>query len=749
MPHRLALLVLMLSITRAIAGDAPSSAAKTDPAQLEFFEKKIRPLLLENCNSCHGADKQKGGLRLDSRTAILSGGESGAAVVPGEPEKSRLILAVHQTDKELSMPPKSKLTDEQVADLSAWVKLGAPWPEAPGAAKPVVQGPEYKITEKDRAFWSFQPVKNYPPPDVKNSAWVRTPIDRFILSSLEQKGLQPAEAADKRVLLRRATFDLIGLPPTPAELEDFLADESRDAFVKVVDRLLASPQYGERWARHWLDVARYGEDQAHDFKPRKYPDGFRYRDWVVKAFNTDVPYDRFIKMQIAGDLVAPASSGPVSQAGSVRDADNIAALGYFALGPVYYGGAIDDEYDDRIDTLSRGFLGLTVSCARCHDHKFDPIPTKDYYSLLGVFSSTEYKEYVLKDDGSIDEKGTQLPTDKEAEKKDPKDEKKDPKLDKRKSVLHALTESNKQKNARVRIRGNSGNLGDEAPRRFLRVLAGDNPAPFNKGSGRLDLAECIANKDNPLTARVMVNRIWAYHFGRGIVNTPGNFGSLGERPTHPELLDYLAAQFVASGWSIKALHRQIMLSSAYQMNSEYNEQNAKSDPDNLYLWRMNRQRLEVEPWRDAMLAVAGTLDATLGGPPIDLSSADNLRRTLYGAVSRHQLDPLLRLFDFPDPNLTSDKRALTIIPLQQLFVLNSDFMQRQSKALVARVEKEAGSNDVSKIQRAFVLAYSRYPSEKEIQIGLKFLAANGSSKATAWEKYAQVLLSANEFAFVD
>lgn len=755
-------LPLLLLPTLALAGDAPAAPAKPDPAHLEFFEKKIRPLLLDNCNNCHGPDKQKGGLRLDSRTAILSGGESGAAIVPGDPDKSRLILAVHQTDKDLSMPPKSKLTEDQIADLATWVKAGAPWPEIPGAAKPVAAGPEYKITAKDRAFWSFQPVKNPAPPEVKNSAWPQSPIDRFILSSLEQKNLRPNNPADKRVLLRRATFDLIGLPPTPEQIEDFLADESRDAFAKVIDRLLASPQYGERWARHWLDVARYGEDQAHDFKPRKYPDGFRYRDWVVKAFNTDLPYDRFVKMQIAGDLLPEprtSVSGNAAQVtanqpltnvrGSGDPPDNLAALGYFALGPVYYGGAIDDEYDDRIDTLSRGFLGLTVSCARCHDHKFDPIPTKDYYSLMGIFSSTDYKEYVLNPDGAIDDKVTQLPTDKEAEKKDPKDEKKDPKLDKRKSVLHALAEGNKQKNARVRIRGNSGNLGDEAPRRFLRILTSDNPPPFKNGSGRLELAESIASIDNPLTARVMVNRIWMYHFGRGIVNTPGNFGSLGERPTHPELLDYLATQFVEHGWSIKSLHRQIMLSSAYQMSSEFNEQNAKSDPDNLFLWRMNRQRLEVEPWRDAMLAVAGNLDATLGGPPADLSSADNRRRTLYGSVSRHQLDPLLRLFDFPDPNLTSDRRALTIIPLQQLFVLNSDFMQRQSKALVARVEKEAGSDDVSKIQRAFVLAYSRYPSEKEIQIALKFLAANSSQKATAWQKYAQVLLSANEFAFVD
>ncbi len=514
--------------------------------------------------------------------------------------------------------------------------------------------------------------------------------------------------------------------------------------------------------------------------PRKYADAFRYRDWVVKAFNTDIPYDRFIKMQLAGDLLdgsAPVSSAseadekrapsnaippllkrdsksdwelykPVSLSekfAAMRRADRIAALGYFALGPVYYGGAVDDELDDRIDTLSRGFLGLTVACARCHDHKFDPIPTRDYYSLMGVFSSTNYKEYVLGADGLLDDKEASIPTDKLPDKSDKDKGKKDPP---RKPVLHALVEKANPANTRIRIRGNQATLGDEAPRRFLRILAGDNPPLFSKGSGRLELAEAIASKDNPLTARVMVNRIWAHHFGRGIVGTPSNFGALGERPTHPELLDYLATKFVAGGWSIKALHREIMLSATYRESSRFDSQNARTDPDNRYFWRMNRRRLEVEPWRDAMLSVAGNLDDKIGGPPADLAAPDNHRRTLYGAVSRHDLNPLLRLFDFPDPNITCDQRANTTVPLQQLFVLNSDFMARQAKALVARVS--AGeSDDAARIRRAFLLAYGRAPMEKEVEIGLRFLSAGGSEKASAWEKYAQVLLSSNEFAFVD
>jgi hypothetical protein len=555
---------------------------------------------------------------------------------------------------------------------------------------------------------------------------VRSPIDRFVLAKLEAKGLRPAAAADKRTLIRRATFDLIGLPPTVEEIDAFLTDNAPDAFAKVIDRLLASPHYGERWGRHWLDVARYGEDQAHSFQPRKYPDGFRYRDWVVKAFNTDVPYDHFIQMQIAGDLL----EGP-------DRADRLAALGYFALGPVYYGRAVADELDDRIDTLCRGFLGLTVACARCHDHKFDPIPTRDYYSLMGVFASTDYKEYVLTGAGNIDDKTASDPTDKMA-----RDKKKGVS---RPPVIHSLTEGPKPANMRIHIRGNPANLGEEAPRRFLAILAGDNPPLFTKGSGRLELAQAIAGKDNPLTARVMVNRVWMHHFGRGLVATPSNFGSLGEPPTHPELLDWLADRFMADGWSIKALHREIMLSAVYQLSCRPDEHDAQADPDNRLLWRMNRRRLDVEPWRDAMLAVSGTLDQTVGGPSADLVSADNRRRTLYGSVSRHNLDPLLRLFDFPDPNLTSDRRAVTVVPLQQLFVLNSEFMARQARLLAARLTAEGG-DDAARIRRAFPLVYGRPPTEREVQLGIQFLDAGSSG---AWEEYAQVLLSANEFAFVD
>jgi mono/diheme cytochrome c family protein/cytochrome c553 len=717
--HWLFLTGLVLGAAVPCAGADPIP----DAAQTEFFEKKVRPLLVEHCQSCHGPDKQKGGLRLDSRAALLSGGESGPAVVGGEPDKSRLVKAIGYTDSALQMPPKAKLSDADIATLTAWVKMGAPWPEAAGS-RPATTTSALKVTAKDREFWSFKPVVRPQTPTTK--AQLSNPIDAFVLAKLESKGLKPVPLADKRTLIRRATFDLIGLPPTPEEVDAFLRDDSPDAFAKVIDRLLASPHYGERWGRHWLDVARYGEDQAHTFQSRKYPDGFRYRDWVVKAFNADLPYDRFVMMQIAGDLLEEGDR-----------ADRLAALGFFALGPVYYGRATADELDDRVDTLTRGFLGLTVACARCHDHKFDPIPQRDYYSLAGVFASTDYREYVLTADGGIDEKAVSDPTDKMS--RDKKD--KEP----RKPVLHALTEGAKQADMRVHVRGNPANLGEEAPRRFLAVLAKDEPPAFKLGSGRLELAKAIASKDNPLTARVMVNRIWAHHFGRGIVNTPSNFGTLGERPTHPELLDYLAARFVENGWSVKKLHREIMLSSAYQRSSAHDEKNAQVDSDNQLLWRMNRRRLEVEPWRDAMLAVSGNLDPKLGGPASDLSSATNTRRTLYGAVSRHNLDPLLRLFDFPDPNLTSDRRPVTSVPLQQLFVLNSPFMAQQAKAFAARVTATA-SDDTARVRTAFQLAYGRLPTDREAKLGTDFLAAAGDG---AWEKYAQVLLAANEFAFVD
>lgn len=934
---------LLASVATLLAATAPPNH---DVAGIEFFEKKIRPILAEHCYECHShqAKKLKADLYLDSREGLLQGGESGVAIVLGEPDKSRLIEAIRYGNSDLQMPPKKRLPDSAVAALVQWVKMGAPWPEEP---KPKIAELAKVISDMEknrREHWAWQPIREHNPPVTKNLDWPKNAIDQFILAKLESLGLRPAPQADRRALIRRAYFDLIGLPPAVNEVEEFVADSSPDAFTKVVDRLLANPHYGERYGRHWLDVARYGEDQAHSFQPRLYPQGFRYRDWLVRALNSDIPYDHFIKEQIAADLLnEPDKLG------------RLPALGFFALGPVYYGDAkMFDQLDDRIDTLTRGFLGLTVACARCHDHKFDPITQKDYYALAGVFSSTAYVEVptvpddVVKAydqaqsaitaktqaiDKFLQEEGTKLnetlvgdiakymvaawklenqrkskpkasvdqvvkaeglqsvvldrwikylaagsknvrphlsrwnemrseqdsKTDLSSDEKATEQARKaadafqiyvlsirklrsaldesyaaaqanasgsakeklaKPVLDKtlaavndeifgadgvliipknqvektlpaasksqvsklrseldglkkmappKYPVIHALKEGTKIGNIPVLLRGNSENLGEEAPRRFLSVLAGENAPVFKSGSGRLELANAIANKNNPLTARVMVNRIWQHHFGRGLVRTASNFGKLGEAPTHPELLDYLSSRFIELGWSMKALHRMIMLSATYQMSSQADAHNLELDPENKFHWRMNRQRLEVEAWRDAMLAVSDKLDQTVGGPSIPLASSENRRRTFYASVSRHDLDSLLRLFDFPDPNVTSDARTVTTVPLQQLFVLNSDFMIRQAKALAAKLTSRSDEADEARINRAFLTVYGRPPNEHELKLGLGFLSASksnheagghesgsGSAESASdgnglsrWEEYAQVLLSANEFMFVD
>jgi hypothetical protein len=770
---------------------AAPDATGPDAAGLEFFEKKIRPVLVKHCYECHSAKSKaiKGALLLDTRVGTRKGGESGPSVVPGKIDDSLLLSALQYDSFE--MPPKGKLPKAVIADFEQWVKMGAPDPREATTviAKKTI---DYKAA---REFWSFRPITKPNLPAVRDAAWPRNDIDRFVLAQLEAKNLKPAGPAEKRTLIRRATFDLIGLPPTPEEIEEFLADTDPKAFEKVVSRLLASPHYGERWGRRWLDVARYGEDQAHTFKARKYPSGFRYRDWVVKSLNDDMPYDRFVSLQVAGDLLdGPDRNG------------RLAALGLFALGPVYYADngekkkAMADEWDDRIDTLIRGVQGLTVSCARCHDHKFDPISMQDYYGIAGVFASTDYKEYPIAPQEMLDKKKQADDAVKEQDKKQrdligvekkrltaeapmengkkkplPKKGKELEKLfsdkakadlktiraelDKRKKataaikipVVHSLIEG-KSQDLKIYLSGDPEKLGDVAPRGFLRVIAGaETPGFKTKGSGRLELAAAIASKNNPLTARVIVNRVWRGHFGRGIVRTPSNFGSLGERPTHPQLLDFLASSFIENGWSLKTLHKQIMLSAVYRSSSEFNAAANEVDPENRLLWRMNRRRLEVEPWRDAMLAVSGQLDRNIGGPSINLASNGNKRRTLYGFVSRHKLDDVLHLFDFPDPNITIAKRSETTVPLQLLFVLNSEFMTSQAKTLSARLMSENMENDAARIERVYQLLFGRSPTAVETEVGTAFVgeAKVSTDGLSQWEQYALVLLGSNEFTFVD
>jgi hypothetical protein len=764
---------------------AGEAAARPDPSAIEFFEAKVRPVLVAHCIECHGPDKQKSGLRLDSRAAALKGGETGPAVVIGKPEESLLVEAVTY-EGSVQMPPRGKLSKTEISVLTDWVKQGAPWPEVsankirPAASSSSVPS---AITATDRDFWSFRPVQDPKPPSVRDSAWAQSTIDRFILAKLETRGLSPAPQADKQTLIRRVTFDLIGLPPTPEEIKAFLQDESPDAFAKVVDRLLASPHYGERWGRHWLDLARYGEDQAHSFQPRLYPYGFRYRDWLIQALNRDMPYDQFLLDQIAGDVL----DAPGRQ-------ERLPALGFFALGPVYYGDAKKfDQYADRIDTLTRGVLGLTVACARCHDHKYDPIPTTDYYALAGVFASTEYLEVPCapkpqveaydQAQAAIQKKTQELNTylkneaarlklkvpRNQIEKSLPEASRKiaaglrgevaqlKKKLPPKYPVIHTLTEASESRNMKVLVRGNPETPGPEVPRRFLAILGGES-TPFSHGSGRLELARAIASPANPLSSRVLVNRVWQHHFGRGLVATPSNFGALGERPSHPELLDWLASRFVAGGWSLKALHREVLLSATYQQSSRFDARAHEIDPGNTLLWRMNRRRLEVEAWRDALLAAAGRLDSSVGGPSASLDAPANCRRTCYAAISRHDLATLLRLFDFPDPNITSGGRVETTVPLQQLFVLNSEFMVQTARALVGRLGADSSSSsglaqdDAPRIRQAYLWLYGRPASEREIALALGFLGAGDSHSQgdlTRWERYAQALLAANEFAYVD
>ncbi len=700
----------------------------------EFFELQIRPLLVAKCIECHGDQKQEAKLRLDSREALLAGGESGPALVPGDPEKSLLIAAVHYRGDAVQMPPKGKMDEEKIGLLTRWVKSGAVWPvsKMPLRDETNSERKAYKIRPQDREFWSFRPVVKTTPPEAASSALASDAIDAFIQKKLSEQNLAPATPADKRQLIRRVTFDLIGLPPTTAQVTQFLADEAPDAYERLVDRLLASPRFGERAARLWLDVARFGEDQAHTFAARRYPQGFRYRDWLVQQMNADLPYDQFIKLQLAADLLA----GP-------EERQHLPALGMFACGPVYYGDKNDlDQYADRVDTLTRGFLGLTVACARCHDHKFDPIPTSDYYALVGVFASTDYAETPLVSPAEIEEAQKTL-TEKEKQMKEKDRPKKYP-------FAHALIDRSQPKTMKVHVRGSPDKLAEDAPRQFLSILSADKPTPFQQGSGRLELANAIADPQNPLTSRVMVNRLWQQHFGYGLVRTAGNFGALGEQPTHPELLDYLAATFVEQGWSLKEMHRQMVLSATYRQSSS-NAKAAEVDPENRLWSRYARRRLDVESWRDAMLDVAGQLDTAMLGPSQDLSTNNNRRRTIYGQVSRHELNPLLRLFDFPDPNITSDQRLTTTVPLQQLFVLNSELMTSLAKE-VSRAAQTSSSDESERIIQLYERLYNRQPSSAELEIGRRFVTSNEptpDTQLTRWERYAQALLAANEFMYLD
>ena len=572
-----------------------------------------------------------------------------------------------------------------------------------------------------REWWAFQSPTKAELPQINQAAWPSRRIDHFVLAKLEAKKLSPSPAATKHTLARRLYLDLTGLPPTPEKMRAFLGDETDGAYEMLVEKLMQRTAYGERLASMWLNKARYAEDQAHQVGGNIaffYPNAFKYRKWVIDAFNNDLPYDDFIRKQLAADLEKDKS---------VTD---LPALGFIGLGHKFYNRnrltVKAEEWSEQVDTLTRAFLGLTVACAQCHDHKYDPVTQKDYYALAGVFASTDLVDRM--------EDGSEIKKKSEAQKKQI-------------GTIHIVRDT-KPKDLHVFLRGNTETKGDLVKRRFLKVLAQNEPKSFTQGSGRLELAEAIADPNNPLTARVIVNRVWSIFFGRGLVATPSNFGQLGSLPSHSELLDDLAVRFMENNWSIKWLVRELVLSSTYQQNSQIISRNELIDPANIYLWRMNRRRLSVEQWRDSILAASNNLDRR-GGESLELTDAKNVRRTIYGRVSRKKLSDILIQFDYPDANVHSAKRSDTTTAIQKLFIINNSFMVEQAKGLAKRITGDLSATDLTHIQSTYALLYNRQPTREETDLGLAFLRLPAEGKLTRWEQYSHALLAANEMMFVD
>ena len=897
---------------------AVASVLTAQTPESEFFEKRVRPLLAAKCYSCHGDKVKMGGLSLSTDVGLAHAIQSGV-IARNDSEHSRLYRAVLYSEA-VKMPPAGKLPAEEIATLRTWIESGAHVPSA-AAVSTLPKG----VTAEDRKHWAFQPIRTIPAPQVKQSGWARTPIDRFILSKLEQKGIRPAPAANKYTLLRRVTFDLIGLPPTLDEMAAFQSDNSPEAFAKVVDRLLASPHYGERWGRHWLDVARYADSTGMD-EDNLYPHAWRYRDYVVRSFNEDTPYNEFIKQQIAGDLL-PAKTQD-------ERARNIVATGFLAIGPKPLAQQdrlqmIYDVVDEQIDTTTKAFLGLTVACARCHDHKFDPIPTTDYYGLASIFASTtgfrnqgrpsaiSYMHYTPLDQAAYDRFQTHqwqtlakqmemedalsedtnrenallrskvsdtltaawkvqfkgMPLDAAASEHNveqvrlakwvkwlattdgkarstylkqwytataenieevakaygdqyaksgakwdtrlenwrtryAKESLQDRALPERptfppdddpffaattfkggpmelaesarvqllraewkqlldtmppKPELASAVAEGPSVDQRVFVRGSLHSPGEPVTKHFPVVISGATPAKPIKGSGRLELADWLTNPDNPLTARVMVNRIWQGHFGEALVRTPNNWGKTGEPPTHPELLDYLAKRFMEGGWSIKALHREILLSSVYQMSSKVSNETRELDPGNRLWSRFNRVRMSVEQMRDALLALDGSLDTTMGGSlfPTGKGKRERIevdemkRRSLYMPLRRGNLPSLFSTFDFGDATTASEGRTRTNVAPQALFLMNSQFVIERSRGLAQKLLKDAEAPDTTRVKQAYLTVLGRHPDSSELDSALTYIGSlekrlgKPDAKTSAWASYCHVLMAANEFLYVD
>ncbi len=958
-------LIYICGLLAYLACTCPASAqdAKPDSSALEFFEKSVRPVLVTRCISCHGDEKQKGGLRLDSRAALMSGGESGPAIVPGKPMESRLVDAINYGD--LQMPPKSKLPAVEIQSLTKWVEMNAPWPESLGPKTGATTSTGKPWAERKK-HWSLQPVADPALPNVKDTAWPHTPIDRFILAGLESSNLKPTHDADRRTWIRRVTFDLTGLPPTIDEIDGFLKDTSSNAQEKVVDHLLASPRYGERWARHWLDLVRYAETSGHEFD-YDLPDAWRYRDYVIRAFNADLPYNQFVTEHIAGDLLEKPRCNPVDGSN-----ESILATGFFYLcegthSPVDLRDEEAARIDNQLDVFAKTFQGLTLACARCHDHKFDAITTKDYYALSGVLKSSRHHHAILNEDNEIkprvaalDELKSQVvaaakPTTPPlkspapiAASKDvvvfesfntpnyqgwnvarsafgnsptgtgdyqlskepalvplkpglahsgrtsprlhgslrsrtftiehpfilfltagsggrinvvidgfekirspiyggllvdvnnpqphwqaidvtmwigheayielsdgatidysggnsrysngsgdlivdeivfakspgepgpvtafsgPKVPITDPKsrsLAERYRTLEsqlpapiyalAITEGTPE-NDRVHIRGNPRSLGDVVPRRFVEAI--DTSASGSAPISRRDLAQKLVDPANPLTARVMVNRIWKHHFGEGLVRSTDDYGAMGQTPSNPQLLDWLAREFIRSGWSIKHMHKLMVLSHTYALSSAADTEGDKADPANRLLHRMNVRRLEAEAVRDSVLAVSGRLDPTMFGPsiPVHLTpfmdgrgrpghsgpEDGNGRRTIYQNVRRNFVAPFLLAFDFPTPSSCTGRRNVSNIPAQALTMLNDPFVVAQAKLWAERVSKNSAAPD-EQITQLYLTAFGRPPSAKEKEAAIAYIASQTKNdKSAAWADLCHVLFNVKEFIFI-
>jgi cytochrome c553 len=758
---------------------ASTASGAPTPEQVEFFEKSVRPVLAESCYKCHGAEKQKGELRMDSRAALLKGNDSGPVVFPGDPSKGTFLKSIRH-EIENKMPEKApKLSAEKIAALTEWVKIGMPWPEND---KPVA-------TKDDvaRKHWAFQPIAKPAVPVVKDAThWAQSDVDRFVLAKLEAAGLTPSPIASRYTLIRRASFDLTGLPPTTATVADFEKDPAptREAFAKVVDRMLASPQYGERWGRHWLDVARYADHRGYlaGGVSREYPFAWTYRDWVIRSLNEDMPYDQFLTRQLAADL--PGSGAKV---------EDIAALGFLTLGRRFLNNT-NDIIDDRIDVIMRGTMSLTVGCARCHDHKYDPITAKDYYALHGVMASCEEdadpeklpllpggkaepeflkaRAGVLAELREVDQKiadklsaslriASGLSVFVSADVVDPLIAKnriarklvEDRTRVKNKLVrleldpgspprAHVLRDRAQPVKPHVFLRGNPSRPGEVVDRRFPTFLGGE-AAPFKQGSGRLELAKAITSPTNPLTARVIANRVWLHHFGTGFTPTPGDFGVRSETPVHGELLDWLAVSFTEQGWSLKKLHRTILLSSTWMQDSVHTSQIASAnpqsaakspqavDPENRLLWRQNRQRLEWEAMHDALLAAAGNLDETIGGRPVQLFKEPfPKRRAVYAYIDRQNLPGTLRTFDFASPDLMNPQRSTTSVPQQALYMMNSPFVMAQAEALTAGLDFASTQPEERHVQMLYQHILARNATPAEVKMATDYVKAAETAQRT-------------------